>query len=115
MSNPIKQSLEGIKTPAGASERIQKKIEAELGRPMREMRVILKPRRSILRPVLAAAAVIALCFLGILGLRQLRNADPAGSSPAARTQPIRISRKTGSDLLWNSSARSAARLKSAAV
>ena len=84
MNNPIKQSLEGIKTPAGASERIQKKIEAELGRPMREMRVILKPKRSILRPVLAAAAVIALCFLGILGLRQLRNADPAGSSPAAR-------------------------------
>ena len=68
MNNPIKQSLEKIKTPAGAEERMQQKIETALGRPMREMRVILEPRKSVLRPALAVAAVIALCFLGILGL-----------------------------------------------
>ncbi len=86
MNNPIKQSLEEIKNPAGAEERMQKKIEAALGRPMREMRVVLEPRRSILRPALATAAVIALFFLGILGLRQLRPAEPAEIGPAA--QPV---------------------------
>ena len=86
MNNPIKQSLEKIKTPAGAEERMQQKIETALDRPMREMRVILEPRKSVLRPALAVAAVIALCFLGILGLRQLRPADPAAIGPAA--QPV---------------------------
>ena len=86
MENQIKQCFDEIKITAGAEERMQKKIEEALGRPMREQRVVLKPKRKVLRPVLATAAVIALLFLGMLGLKQLRGADPASVSPAAQPE-----------------------------
>lgn len=90
MENQIKRCYEEIKLPTGAETLIQKKIEENLGKPMREMKVILKPRRSILRPVLQTAAVLALIFLGMLGLKQLRNVDPTSIEPAAQPGTLEV-------------------------
>ena len=88
MENQIKQSLERIQLPPGAEARLQERIDAALDRPMREKRVILKPKKKLWRPALAFAAVLALFLLGFYGLKQLRGAETAPIDPVKQPDEI---------------------------
>ncbi len=88
MENQIKQSLERIQLPPGAEARLQERIDAALDRPMREKRVILKPKKKLWRPALAFAAVLALFLLGFYSLKQLRGAETAPIDPVKQPDEI---------------------------
>ena len=68
----IKDSYDRIPLPFGAETRIMEKIDASLPKPMRETRVVLQPKRELWRPVLTAAAALALILSVALGLYEMR-------------------------------------------
>ena len=60
----IEQAYGAICLPSDMAARLQAKIEAELGRPMSECRVSVRPRQKIAPQLLAAAAVFVLLIGG---------------------------------------------------
>lgn len=68
----INKAYGSIELPAGLERRLQEKIDAALETPMRQKKVILKPRKRLWKPALAAAAALVLLVLSILGLRSFR-------------------------------------------
>lgn len=85
----IKQAYEAIDIPAGLESRLEEKLEASLGAPLREKHVIIKPRARVWKPLLTAAAVLILLVSAAL-LRQLyaSGSHPAEIIPAAETVQI---------------------------
>ena len=89
----IRMALSSIELPEGLEDRLQEKIEGALDMPLREKRVILKPRKRVWLPALCAAAALLLLVLGFSALRQARSAQkqnialiPA-AQPGAETPP----------------------------
>ena len=81
----IRQGFAALRPLPGAEERIQKRLEADLGESLRERRVTLRPRKRLpLRPLLAAAAVLALVILAGSQIRA-RLPEPAVAPPETRT------------------------------
>ena len=86
----IKQAYEAIEVPTGLESRLQERLEASLGAPLREQRVIIKPRPGFLKLVLTAAAAVLLLLMSAALLRQLYASGfrPAETVPAVETVQI---------------------------
>lgn len=54
----IESAYDKIEIPAGLEQRLQEKLERALGEPLREKRLILRPRPKLWKPLLTAAAVV---------------------------------------------------------
>ena len=53
----IEDAYERIEIPSGMEQRLQEKLEKALGEPLRERRLVLRPRPKFVQPLLTAAAV----------------------------------------------------------
>ena len=92
-NDTIRMALSSIELPEGLEDRLQEKIERSLDMPLREKRVILKPRKRVWLPAFCAAAAVLLFVLGFSALRQARSAQKQNialvpvAQPGAETSP----------------------------
>ena len=54
----IENAYGSIEIPSGMEQRLQEKLEKALGEPLREKRLVLRPRPRLLKPLVTAAAVV---------------------------------------------------------
>ncbi len=54
----IENAYGSIEIPSGMEQRLQEKLEKALGEPLRERRLVLRPRPKFVQPLLTAAAVV---------------------------------------------------------
>ena len=83
----IKWAYEAIEIPAGLENRLEEKLEESLGTPLREKRIVLKPRVQVLRPLLTAAAVLVLLIVGLTAIRMSHVTGQEGIQPLSAAKP----------------------------
>ncbi len=79
----IKQSYEKIQLPPGMERRLQEKLDAKLEKPMREKRVILKPKKTNWAALFVGAAAVLALFAAVAGVVRANRSVPSGIHPAA--------------------------------
>ena len=83
----IKQAYEAIDIPAGLESRLEEKLEASLGAPLREKRIVLKPKVRVWKPLLTAAAVLVLLAVGLTAIRMSHASKPQTVQPLPAANP----------------------------
>ena len=65
----IEDAYERIEIPSGMEQRLQEKLEKALGAPLREKRLVLRPRPRLLKPLVTAAAVVLVLLAAFTVIR----------------------------------------------
>lgn len=89
MTEPkIIRAYDAIPLSPETERRLQERIDAALEKPMRETRVILKPRPRVWQYALTTAAAVLLILAGLWGVQRLRvpGARPAQIIPASQPE-----------------------------
>ena len=81
----IENAYGSIEIPSGMEQRLQEKLEKALGEPLRERRLVLRPRPKFVQPLLTAAAVALVLLASFSGIRlnRVREIRTVSSVPAA--------------------------------
>ena len=81
----IENAYGSIEIPSGMEQRLQEKLEKALGEPLREKRLVLRPRPRLLKPLVtaAAAALVLLAAITVLRLSHVRGTQTIPQVPAA--------------------------------
>lgn len=85
--NTIKEAYDAIPLPAGLEGRLEEKLEASLGSPLREKRVVLKPKVKVWKTLLTAAAVLVLLAVGLTAIRMSHASKPQTVQPLPAANP----------------------------
>lgn len=65
----IENAYGSIEIPSGMEQRLQEKLEKALGEPLREKRLVLRPRPRLLKPLVTAAAVVLVLLAAFTVIR----------------------------------------------
>ena len=65
----IENAYGSIEIPSGMEKRLQEKLEKALGEPLREKRLVLRPRPRLLKPLVTAAAVVLVLLAAFTVIR----------------------------------------------
>ena len=81
----IENAYGSIEIPFGMEQRLQEKLEKALGEPLREKRLVLRPRPRLLKPLVTAAAVVLvlLAFFSVIRLSHVGETQTIPLVPAA--------------------------------
>ena len=65
----IENAYGSIEIPSGMEKRLQEKLEKALGEPLRDKRLVLRPRPRLLKPLVTAAAVVLVLLAAFTVIR----------------------------------------------
>ena len=94
----IKKAYEAISIPVGLESRLEEKLEASLGMPLREKRIVLKPKATVWKPLLPAAAVLVLLIVGLTAIGMSHKSQQQTVQPLPAANPeAEVEIETGED------------------
>ena len=96
----IENAYGSIEIPSGMEKRLQEKLEKALGEPLRDKRLVLRPRPRLLKPLVTAAAVV-LVLLAAFTVIRLSHVGEMQSIPLVPAASPEATNKT-----WDTETRS---------